>query len=218
MADRVDAIERDHGWAVTGISGTTLSMTYKREIELVFDIASFQPGQPGSRIDLWYIGDNKDSGATPKTAEKEFFLQCIRDHVRALPQNKASVSELLRLVEAGWDKARLTASHIHRVNISFPTTVTKTSDSSVAVTSSIMLVPLETRVEIILNFHGRSGSDGVDVGITPQARVVYGEHFNVAKVGEFLATRLGDTIGASEEDWSDVVVELKERLIARGRK
>lgn len=194
-------------------------MTYKREVELVFDIASFQPGQPSSRIDLWYIADNKDAtGGLPKTAEKEFFLQCIRDQIRALPQNKTPVSELLRLVGAGWDKARLISSRIHRINISFPTTVTKTSDSSVAVTSSIMLVPLETRVEITLNLVGRSGSDGVDFDITPQARVVYGEHFNVAKVGEFLATRMGETVGASEEDWSDIVVELKGRLIARGRK
>ena len=194
-------------------------MTYKREIELVFDIASFQPGQPSSRIDLWYIADNKDGGGgTAKTAEKEFFLQCIRDYIRALPQSKTAVPELLRVVGAGWDKARLTASRIQSVNISFPTTVTKTSDSSVAVTSSIMLVPLETRVEITLNLVGRSGSDGVEFGLMPEARVVYGEHFNVAKVGEFLATRMGETVGGSEEDWSDIVVELKERLIARGRK
>ena len=197
-----------------------MSMTYKRDIELVFDVASFQPGRPNSRIDLWYIGDKKADGsaATPKTAEKEFFLQCIRDHIRALPQSETAVSEVLRLVAAGWDKARLATSHIHRVNISFPTTVTKTSDSSVAVTVSLMLVPLETRVEVILNLDGRSADHGVEVGITPQTRVVYGEHFNVDKVAEFLATRIGETVGAGEEDWSDIVVELKERLIARGRK
>ncbi|GFP56603.1 kinetochore protein spc7 [Trichoderma asperellum] len=57
---RVEALEKEHGWAVTGISGPTLSMTYKREIELVVDITSFQPQQPSSRIDLWYIADSRE--------------------------------------------------------------------------------------------------------------------------------------------------------------
>lgn len=193
-------------------------MTYKREIELVFDIASFQPGQPNSRIDLWYIADNRETDPIPKTAEKEFFVQCLRDYVRALPQNQTAVSQILRVVSAGWDKARLVSSQISRVNLTFPTTMTKTSDSSVVIKSSLMLVPLETRVEIMLNLNGGAASEGIEVTIAPQAKVTYGEHFNVAKVGEFLANRIGDKVGAGEEEWSDIMVELQQRLIARGKK
>lgn len=218
MTARVDAIEEKHGWAVTGLSGTTLSMTYKREIELVFDMASFQPHQPNSRIDLWYIADGREVNSVPKTAEKEFFLQSIRDYVRALPQSRTKVSHLLEVVRAAWEKASLVSFQINRLNITFPTTVDKTSDSSIAMTSSLLLAPLETRVEITLNLSGSSGAKGVDVTITPEAKVVYGEHFNVGKIGEFLATRIGNQVGATEEAWSDVVVELHERLIARGRK
>lgn len=193
-------------------------MAYKRDIELVFDIASFQPHQPNSRIDLWYIADSRDNNPVPKTAEKEFFLQCIRDHVRALPQCRIVIADLLAMVRVAWDKACLVSTQINRINVTFPTTVTKTSDSSIAITSSLLLVPLETRVETTLNLHGRSGPEGVEVGIAAQAGVIYGENFNIAKMGEFLTTRLGDRVGASEEQWSDVLVELHGKLIARGRK
>lgn len=193
-------------------------MTYRREIELVFDMASFQPNQPNSRIDLWYIADGRENNAIPKTHEKEFFLQSIRDHVRALPQCQTKVSYLLKVVRAAWDKANMVSSQINHVDITFPTRVEKTSDSSIAIISSLLLVPLETRVEITLNFSACSDSEGVDVAIAPEAKVVYGEHFNVAKVGEFLETKIGKKVGAVEEDWNDVVVELHERLIARGRK
>lgn len=213
----MDALEKEHGWAVTGLSGTNLSMAYKRELEIVLDIASFQPHRQNCRIDVWYIGDGKD-GRPPRTADKEFFLQCIRDHVRALPQSRTKVSDLLRIVSNGWDKARFVTLQLDAVNITFPTNVTKTSDSSVAVTSSLLLAPLRTRVETTLLLQGHSMARGVDIEVSTQVRVVYGEHFNVNKVGEFLAGKIGDRIGAKEDDWSSVFVELQQRLIARGKK
>jgi kinetochore protein Spc7/SPC105 len=194
-------------------------MSYKREIELVFDVASFQPiGQQNSRIDLWYLAASRERDAQPATVEKEFFLQCIRDHVRGLQQSRTSVSTLLGFVATAWDLAGRVANGIRLVNVTFPTTVTKTGDSSVDVTVSLLLRPIETKVEIVLRLKGSSGLDGVRVGIEPSARVVYGEHFNVPKICEFLSTRLGGIFGEMEESWSDVVVELYERLLARGRK
>ncbi|OAA46938.1 chromosome segregation protein [Metarhizium rileyi] len=218
IKSRVDALEEEHGWAVTGLSGTNLSMAYKREVEIVFDIASFQPHQKSSRIDLWYIGDSKNGHLQSKTAEKEFFLQCIRDHVRGLPQNRTRILDLLNIVRNAWDKARFVTLQLHAVNITFPTNVTKTSDSSVAVTCPLLLTPLRTKVEATLHLHGHSASKGVDVEISTQVKVVYGEHFNVNKVGEFLATKIGDKLGVKEDGWSDVLVELQQRLIARGKK
>lgn len=214
---RVDAIEKQYGWAVTGITGTNLSMAYKREIELVFDVASFQPHQHNSRIDLWYIGDQNDA-TRANTAEKEFFLQCIRDHVRALPQSRTKIVHLLNIVRMAWDKARFVTCQIGMINVTFPTSVVKTSDSSVAVTSSLLLSALKTRVETTLHLHGQSMPQGVDIGISTQVQVIYGEHFNVSKVGEFLANKIGNKMGAKQEGWSEVLVELHKRLIARGKK
>jgi kinetochore protein Spc7/SPC105 len=215
----VDALEKEHGWAVTGVAGTQVSMTYKREIELVFDMASFQPNQPNSRIDLWYIAANRERSPEPSTVEKEFFLQGIRDHVRGLPQSRTKVRDLLHMVRAAWDRADHTTNDIRLLNVTFPTKVTKTSDSSVAVSSTLLLVPIQTKVEVLLGLTSTSTPGGVVVSIAPQASVVYGEHFNVDKIAEYLSTRIGTEAGAEmEESWSNVVVELHERLLARGRK
>ncbi|KAH7155532.1 hypothetical protein B0J13DRAFT_604509 [Dactylonectria estremocensis] len=215
---RADAIEKEHGWSVTGISGTTLSLAYNREIEIVFDITAFQTHKPNSKIDLWYIGDSRERDPLPKTTEKDFFLQCIRDHIRALPQSRTESHHLLSMVRLAWDQVNRVSAQINRLNVTFPTTVKKTSDINVAMTTSLLLVPLETRVEATLNLSGQSGPDGLDIAITPETKVVYGEHFNVGKVSEFLASRIGKLVGTGEEEWSDVMVELHGRLIARGRK
>ncbi|KAK2009043.1 Spc7 kinetochore protein [Colletotrichum eremochloae] len=218
---RVDSLEKQHGWAVTGVSGSTISMTYRKEIELVFDLASFQHGQKNSRIDLWYIAANRDTNPVPLTTERDFFLQCIRDHIRGLPQSRTKIADLLHLVRAAWDKANCTSNHIRQLNITFPTAIARTSDSSVAVNSSLLLPQIETKVEIALEIRGSSKPDGIEFTLHPGARVVYGEHFNTGKMGEFLTTHLGDRALSTEEgapSWSNVVVDLHERLLARGRK
>ncbi|KAI0545800.1 hypothetical protein F4679DRAFT_559847 [Xylaria curta] len=219
---KVDELERRHGWAITGFSGTTISMAFQREIELVFDISSFgKAGKPSnSQIDLWYIAAHREHNPMPASPEKEFFVQCIRDHVRGMAQvqHKIKIHDILRVVSGGWKKANDVAADIRLLNCTFPTTVVRTSDSSFAVRSALLLAPLETKVEIELALHGRHTPDGLQVSITPQARVVYGEHFKIDKVVEYLETRVGSVVGAETESWSDVLVELHERLLARGRK
>ncbi|KAI1857108.1 hypothetical protein JX265_011309 [Neoarthrinium moseri] len=220
---KVDAIEREHGWNITGISGTTISMTYKREIELVFDIASFQGTKPNSRIDLWYIAANRETQPQPISPEREFFVQCIRDYVRTLPQASTRIPTLLRVVGAAWRMAGAVFDDIRLLNCTFPTEVVKTGDSSIAVKLVMLLAPLETKIEIVLGLQAQRGPDGVQVAIVPQAEVIYGEHFKVDKVVEYLTTRIGSVVvtkaeNQEKESWSDIVVELHQRLVARGRK
>ncbi|KAI8951933.1 hypothetical protein F4801DRAFT_543156 [Xylaria longipes] len=222
---KVEELERRHGWAITGLSDTTISMTFQREIELVFDISSFggggKPSSNSSRIDLWYIAANRDHDPLPASPEKEFFVQCIRDHVRGMAQaqGKTKIHDMLSAVSEAWKKANHVAADIRLLNCTFPTTITRTSDSSIAVRSALLLAPLETKVEIELALHGRHTPRELQVSITPQARVVYGEHFKIDNVVEYLATRIGTAVGTEEtESWSDVVVELHERLLARGKK
>jgi kinetochore protein Spc7/SPC105 len=196
-------------------------MTYRREIELVFDIASFQGAKSNSSIDLWYIAANREISPEPLIPETEFFLQCIRDYVRSVAQAQTQISTLLRVVSAAWLKARAVSDDIRILNSTFPTEVIKTGDSSIAVKTALLLAPIETKVEIMLGLHGHNTSDGVEIAIAPQAQVLYGEHFKVDKVGEYLLTRIGNKVVAKEgqeESWSDVLVELHERLLARGRK
>jgi kinetochore protein Spc7/SPC105 len=196
-------------------------MTYLRDIELVFDVASFQHGQKNSQIDLWYIAANRSTNARPATAEREFFVQCIRDHIRALPQSRTKISDLLHMVRAGWDSALSTCDDIRRLNLTFPTRVARTSDTSVAVLSSLLLAPLQTKVEVVIGLEGVSAPDKIAFAVRPEAKVVYGEQFNVGKMTDFLTTHLGITLRGKDDErqsWSDVLVSLHEKLLARGRK
>jgi kinetochore protein Spc7/SPC105 len=226
-------MEKQHGWNISGVTGNTISMTYRREIELVFDITSFQSGdgirQPSgnstnSRIDLWYIAANREHDPQPLTPEKEFFIQSIRDYVRRLDQPSTKISTLLRAVGAGWTRAGAVANDIRLLTCTFPTKITRTDDSSIGVKVALLLAPLETKLELVLELHAQPKlEEGLRFTILPQAKVVYGEPFKIDNVSEFLATRLGDSILSKEdradrESWSDVVVELYERLLAKGRK
>ncbi|KAI0474800.1 hypothetical protein F4859DRAFT_79711 [Xylaria cf. heliscus] len=225
---KVDELERQHGWAITGLTGTTISITFQREIELVFDISLFgKGGKPSSdsRVDLWYIAANRDRDPLPPSPEKEFFVECIRDHVRGMAQarTKTKIRDMLNAVSAAWKKASQVAADVRLLNCTFPTTVSRTSDSSIAIRSTLLLAPLETKVEIELVLRGQHTPSGLQISIAPKARVVYGEHFKIDKVVEYLETRIGTAIPAEEErgeveSWSNVVVELHERLLARGRK
>lgn len=218
---RVEALEKEHGWAVTGVSGTQISLSYKRAIEIVFDVTSFKPNQPNSQIDVRYIATDHDGTPRPATAERQFFLQLIRDYVRALPQSRTKISRMLHMVRAGWDMAAKVAKEIRLVNVTFPTKVTKTSDSSIAVVSGLMVVPLATRVEVTLRIQGIVGPGGVEIKVEPEARVCYGENFNIGKIAEFLAERVSGESGETAESgrsWSDALVLLHEKLLARGKK
>ncbi|KAK4454762.1 kinetochore protein spc7 [Podospora aff. communis PSN243] len=228
---RTEELEKKHGWAITGISGTTISMSYKREVELVFDISAFQQavqkkGQQVSHIDLWYIAANREQKPIPSTPEKEFFLQCIRDHVRSLPQATTPVSSLLKAVSMGWDKANTVAGQVRFLNLTFPTLISKTSDTSINIKSSVLLVPLQTKVEVTVALQSTPSAEGVEVTVTPLARVVYGEQFNATKMTDFLSGKLGGRVLSSEGEkgegkmsaWGDAVQELHRKLLARGQR
>jgi kinetochore protein Spc7/SPC105 len=212
-------------------------MTYQGEIELVFDVSSFSDSGSGSgsgsgshsRIDLWHIAANRDRDAQPASPEKEFFTQCIRDHVRGMTQNPAQgpahakIHSMLSVVSGAWQKANHVAASVRLLNCTFPTNVTRTSDSSITVRSTLLLVPLKTKIDISLALHGPPAQGDFEVTISPQARVIFGEHFKVNKIVEYLETRIGTAVTTEGERgkarlWSDIVVELHEKLAARDEK
>lgn len=225
----MDKLEAEHGWTITGVSGTTTSMTYRKEIELVFDAASFLSQAPNtavkqthnSRLDLWYIAANRQPNPLPLTPEKEFFLQSIRDHIRGLPQGQTSIKALLYAASTAWTKATAVSADICLLRIRCPTEITKTSDDSILVTSTLLIRPLATKVELGFHLTSRSAKGGIDVEVSPQATVVYGERFNEPKMKEFLLSRVGERVLVARGDkvsWSDAVTELGEKLLARGKK
>lgn len=222
----MDAIEKAHGWTITGSTGGSLSMTFLKDIELVFDPLSFSgtnnKKRQNARIDLWYIGAHRELCPQPSTPEKEFFLQSIRDHVRGLPQAETSVKALLDAVSSSWQKVNAVVNNIRILNIGYPSEVAKTSDSSIEIRSQLLIAPLQTKVETVINLESDSGDEGIEVRIHPRANVIYGERFNESKMGEFLQNRLGENVvGDTLSDnaqWSEAFAELSARLLARGRK
>jgi kinetochore protein Spc7/SPC105 len=227
---KVEALEKAHGWTITGISGTITSMTYLKEIELVFDPSSFLPNNAdiptkppvNTRIDLWYIGAVREHNPEPLTPEKEFFLQCIRDHIRGLPQAETPIKDLLRAVSVSWHKAKAVTDDIRLLKHCGITETAKTSDDSIKITTNLVIKPVATKVEIPFHLTCQSGETGIDVQIEPGAKVIYGERFKEPSMGDFLLNRCGDSVEEKNHktkmSWGDAIAELEKKLIARGRK
>jgi kinetochore protein Spc7/SPC105 len=222
---KVDDLEKRHGWAITGVVGSQISLTYRREIELVFDASSFKPnttnGAPspliGSRIDLWYVAAARELNPMPLTIEKDFFLQNIRECCRSLPQAGTTVRELLDAVSVSWTRSLEVVDDIRSINRNYPTEVTKTSDSSILVRSTLLLLHLGTKVDTEFNVVAQSTQNGLELKMEPRCTVLYGERFNEAKMAEFLANR-ATGYGKDKISWGNIITELEEKLLARGRK
>lgn len=227
---KVDDIEKQTGWALSSSTkDCSLILSYQREIEIVFNTPAFAGLTPGNgRIDVWYTAANRDRNPQPATPEKEFFVGCIRDHLKGLVQAQTKPKDLLDMVSSAWKKAKYISENVRILNSTFITKVTRTPSSSMAVRATVLLAPLKTKVELTFAIHGRSTPNGIEFTIKPEAQVVYGEQFKVDKIVEFLVTKIGTRVdsehayGNGERSnlmtWSDTVVELKERLLARGRK
>ncbi|KAI2622569.1 Spc7-domain-containing protein [Hypoxylon sp. NC1633] len=214
-----EKIEKEHGWAVTGAkNGTTkIRLAYRREIELLFDVSPFKGLAPNAPIDLQYIAANRERDPKPSSPEKEFFIQCIRDHVRGLVQAETKIKDFLHMVSSAWKKANHVAFNIRLLNTTFKIVVAKTSDSSMAIRVPVRIRSLSTKVEIVLNLHGQSIPGGVDFTIVPEARVVYGEQFKAENLVEYLKNRIGPRVVTKEEQgdveyWVDAVLGLQEKL------
>lgn len=225
----VDNLEKKYGWTVTGVSGNTLSMTYRKEIELVFDATAFKankssrkpPISTNSPIDLWYIAADREQNPLPRTPEKDFFLGNIRDHIRGLPQAETTYKDLLHSVSSSWLKASSVIENAHFLNLGNYTQATKTSDSSIVFRSTLILRPLSTKVMINFDLRIHSSASGFEVEIEPSAKVAYGERFNEPRMKEFLISKIGERVDEDsfgKKTWGLTIASLEEKLLARGKK
>lgn len=236
---RVDELEQKSGWAINKIEGSVMFMTYKQEIELAFDLTSFKAhNKQGPTVEIRYIANKRERNVIPLTSEQKFFIECISSHLQGLSNPSLSVNRLLTIVSDAWDKAGATAEQIRLLNLTFPTSVTRTSTTTLEVRSSLLLAPLQTRVKISLTLDKISSDDSFEVKVTPDAQVIYGEQFTKSKLNDFLKNKLGkQLLGQKAEqqqqqqqqvsgnkkkqqsqEWSEVVLELHKRLLAKGAK
>ncbi|KAI9879596.1 MAG: hypothetical protein M1830_008046 [Pleopsidium flavum] len=232
LNSNVDSLEKAHGWTIMAASGTSLTMTYHRTLQLFFDVASFLPNSQSmptvpakterSPISLTYIADNHEYRPQPLTTEKRFFLQIMRAQLQCMPQNLTKVKDLLSFVSKSWQVAEAVAEESRVLNLSQITTATILSDDVLALKSVLLLSGLKTKVESTFEISTQSSFSGIQAVVKPSARVLYGENYNEEKMGEFLATKVsGHVTGKEDEErgsWGLKVRELGEKLIARGKK
>lgn len=230
----VATLEQQYGWAITSAADGTLTMTYKRTLQLYFCPHSFQSsgyhveGAPvqanaNAPISLAYIADAHEYHPHPLTTEKRFFLQIMRAQLQFLEQPKVKVNELLTFVSGGWEKACRIAEEARVLSGQYITGSTILSDESLAVKCVILLREMKTKVEVVFEVGVRSGAGaaGIDIAVQPTARLVYGEQLDAKKIGDFLEQRIGGKRkekGADGGRWAQAVKELDERLVARGKK
>ncbi|KAI9816066.1 MAG: hypothetical protein M1827_002058 [Pycnora praestabilis] len=228
----VEALEKQCGWTIVSASGTNLTMTYRRQLQLYFDVATFLPNTSASMpanpenspISLTYIADSHEFHPQPLTTEKRFFLQIMRAQLQCMRQANTKVKDLVTFVSASWSKACVVAENVRVLNLSHITTPVILSDETLAVKSIMLLPGLQTKVEISVELSASSTTSTTDtiVSIAPKAKVVYGEHFNESKMKDFLTNRIGKEVTGKVEErevaWSKVVSELGAKLMARGKR
>ena len=218
---RVEALEKKHGWAIVGVDGSNVRMTYKRKIELIFDAAAWGPNsQPGARREAevkYYEPSSRlpDSPHDDTTREdvsliepvRGFFLDAINARVEGLPREGTIHKHLLGVVSGAWDTALLAMFNVRLLNTTHKTRVVRHGDGgkTIQITSQVLVRPVKTKVEVcFVVAAAASGSEQTfDVGVSSRAKVVYGEQFNEQKMGEFLGVRLAghadDAAAAAEK-------------------
>ena len=228
----VGALEQEYGWAITSAANATLTITYKRTLQLYFTPHSFQTSdrhhdaevvQANTPISLAYIADAHEHRPQPLTTEKRFFLQIMRAQLQFLEQSKVKTSELLNFVSSSWEKACRIAEDARLLGVQYVTEPTILSDEILAIRSVFLLRQMKTKVQVLFEIGVRSGAGakGIDVAVKPSATVVYGEELNGKKMGDLLAQEIGGKRKGKDADvrrWAQAVKELEERLVARGKK
>ncbi|OAG10484.1 Spc7-domain-containing protein [Paraphaeosphaeria sporulosa] len=219
---KVCALEQKHGWSITSASGSTITMTYKNDLELYFQPSAFATGAdtPNASISLTYVGNSATPHPRPLTTSKRFFLQLIRAHLHCIPQSQTRVKDLLDVIKNGWATASAVAEGVRWLEHSYITDETILSDERMAVSSNMLLPTLQTKVRVTFEIGVSLGPEGAETEVTAKAELVYGEKFKTEKMGTFLEHHCGSKVKEEKEMsiWADACLDLVERLRATGRK
>ncbi|KAH0537926.1 hypothetical protein FGG08_005408 [Glutinoglossum americanum] len=226
----VDALEKEYGWTISAVSGSTLTMTYRRDIQLAFDVSSFLPNDSSrpamklesSPIELLYIADRRDFNAQQLSAPKNFVLINLRALLDGLQQSATKVKDLLVLVSDAWNKANTIEEDARILNLHYPTeaVISGNNRETLLVKSTLLLPSRTTKVEVVFNvaFRLEGGFNHLMV-VEPKSRVVYGEQLDERKMSEFLTGKIVGTVHAGKQGgWGTAVRGLSERLAGKGKK
>ncbi|KAL1616460.1 hypothetical protein SLS54_008362 [Diplodia seriata] len=240
---RVSALEKEHGWLITSASASaeskTVTMTYRNDLQLFFHPDAFAPhaaaaaaadpsssaSSPSGRpISLTYIGD------APLSTTKRFFLQVLRATLHSLPQASTRAAHLLAHVARGWDACRAVAADARRLALAHAVDEAILSDERLAVSAAVLLPQVQSKVAVSFEIavdtyntndgdEGRDLAQGLRTRVNVRAQAVYGEAYKEAKMAAFLQQCVGEEVRVGgRPGWGEAVGDLRERLVARGRK
>ena len=228
FAASVTALEKATKWSVTAATASSLTMTYRSTLQLYFNPAAFlsatsttpavsrspsKQAVANAPISLTYVADNE-----PLTTEKRFFLQLLRAQLHMIDQSCTSARSLLSFISNGWDTADAVAETVRKLQLEHPVEVKILSDENMRVEVSMLLAALQTKVALGFEVQACVTEDGPDMklelGTATSGKIVYGEQFKEAGMGEFLEQRLGKAMDGAET----AVRELKLRMEKRARK
>ncbi|KAI9825851.1 MAG: hypothetical protein M1832_000792 [Thelocarpon impressellum] len=230
LKENVESLERKHGWRISAAAGTSLTMEFRREVQLVFDAASLHVNEEASKsrkidnssIDVSYIGERDEHNPKPLTKEGQFFVQMIKTQLQGMQLVGVRVQDILAFVATSWAKGKAVTEEIRQLNLHCPTEAVMGSERSLSVRSALLLPGLATKIETTFEVTTADPSGrSMSVQVTPRASVVYGERFNEAKMCEYLASQVVGLISGEDQErgsWGRAVGQLAEKLKARGKK
>ena len=165
-------------------------MTYASTLQLFFHPSAFSSSSshaPNAPISLTYIALDRHQQPKDLTTTLRFFLQLLRASLHALPQSSTRIKDLLALISSGWQLATSVAESGRRLHLLHPTSTQILSDERLAVTTSILLEKVRTKVEVSFELAVAAGVGAgaeMSVGLETGVRVVYGEAYNEGKMGK----------------------------------
>lgn len=227
--ERADALERQYGWMITSVPENGVTMSYRRQIEIMFDMASFLPNRGASRplkaenspFDIRYIAERYEYEPSPFTVEKQFFVQRTKMHLQGLQQGSIHVKDLLASVGSSWDKAHAVVEEIRLVNIQGFTETVITAERCLTVTCTLILPDVQTKIKAVFDVTTSSEEASLSVKVQPTATVVYGERFNESRMTEYLKARIEGVVSVESKgpkgSWGRAVGALMEKLRAQGK-
>lgn len=147
-------------------------------------------------------------------------LQYLRAHLHSIEQTSVSTPDLLHVVAKGWDAALAIAEGVRLLEQSYITVEAIQGDERMAITATLLLPSLQTKVKTAFELGVAAAQESVEVAVSSGASVAYGEKYDEAKMSDFLTTRVGGELKSIEKMgvWADAVRELQGRLLKRGRK
>ena len=127
---------------------------------------------------------------------------------------------MLKVISSAWDTALAVSEAVRLLSQSCITDEVILSDERMAVDAILLLPTLQTKVRARFEIAAAANGDAIETNIKIGAKVIYGERYDEPKMGEFLKTFTGESVGQKESmaRWADGVEDLRARLIRRGRK